>query len=160
MIAKGLVTYLCADDADALMSLRNWSVVLRSFSHHSTSLVASSHWHFLIISPRQLPAFSSASRISLRTVKDLCTLTKDMDSVGVVFFLLCNPLTSSLSFLFLWYGSSITKWGFTSIMGVSLALSTPTVYFGMWQPLLNPSSSTSNLLITLLYFVFNIAFNS
>ena len=37
------------------------------------------------------------------------------------------------------------------------ALSNPTVCFDMWQPLLNPSSSTSNLLISLLYFVLSLA---
>jgi hypothetical protein len=41
-ITKGHVTYLCADNVDTFVSIRNWYVILRSFSHRSTSLIASS----------------------------------------------------------------------------------------------------------------------
>ena len=134
-ITKGHVTYLCADNADTLMSLRNSSMLLHSFPHRSTSLIAGSHWNFRTISR------SSLASCILKRLADMilnnkgCTLTKDMDSVGVVFpFLLRNPLTSNLSFLFLRYGSSITKWEWHCVQQ-------PNCLFDMWQPLLDPPSS-------------------
>jgi len=79
-----------------------------------------------------------------------CTPTKDMNSVGVVFSFML-PFYKQRFFFFAYdMGVHIDN-------GRVTALSSPIVCFDLWQPLLNPSSSTSNLHISLLYFTLSLA---